>query len=195
MNIIDKIENRHKNIKDNKPDWIVVHHSAAPATQTFASIKNYHVNVQHFDTIGYHYLITNDGTIYQGRPDLMHGAHCKQQGMNTKSIGICCVGDFNKNLPTPLQIISLKSLMKQKMIQYNIPLEKIVPHRHFLIPGTSSYKSCYGTRLADDYAQDLISDDVPVIPPVLPVESKFKEFSTELRELIDKLINKWTGRL
>lgn len=189
--IIDKIESRHRNIKDNIPEWIIVHHSAADAKQTFASIKNYHVNERGFDTIGYQYLITYDGTIYQGRPDLMHGAHCKEEGMNKKSIGICLTGNFDKFLPLPAQIVSLKSLLRAKMALYNVPLSKVVPHRHFL--SNPPYKSCFGSRLVDDWAQDLISENGSVvIPPVIP-EDKFTGFTNELKEAVDKLIKKWKG--
>ena len=186
--IIDKIEQRHKNIKDNKPEWIVIHHSLSPATQTFATIKDYHIRVRKFDTIGYHYLITNDGTIYQGRPDLMHGAHCvavNEPNVNARSIGICLVGNFDKYMPTPAQITSLKSLLRVLIARYSVPLEKIVPHRHFL--GKPPYKSCFGLRLSDDWAQDLISEDIPpVIPPVLNIE-EIKVPRSEVLKLIDYL--------
>ena len=43
-----------------------------------------------FDGIGYHYVILEDGTVENGRPEFWSGAHAK--GHND-AIGICFIGD------------------------------------------------------------------------------------------------------
>ena len=49
--------------------------------------------------IGYHYYITKDGTIWEGRPDNTVGAHAS--GGNSDSIGICFEGDYDVERTMP----------------------------------------------------------------------------------------------
>ena len=183
MKIIDKIDERFRNLKTNYPEWLVVHHAKAPASQTFDIIKNYHIKTRHFDTIGYHYLITKDGTIYQGRPDLMHGAHTREQKTNSKSLGICLTGDFDVFLPTKEQVDSLRELLEAKRKQYYIPLDRIVPHRFFL--GKPPYKSCYGSNLSDDWARNLVKTNGKIEEAaVIPITTSMVE---KLYALLKKL--------
>jgi hypothetical protein len=55
--------------------------------------------------IGYHYVVLNgfrrkgfykpndDGVVETGRPETVKGAHCKAMGMNSATLGVCCVGN------------------------------------------------------------------------------------------------------
>ena len=61
---------------------------------TVASVRDYHIKHNGWKDIGYHYLITLDGQIHQGRPLDQEGAHCK--GHNKNTIGICYVGGLVK---------------------------------------------------------------------------------------------------
>jgi len=139
--------------KDNFPEYIVVHHSAASADQTFKSIQDYHISLG-WENIGYHWCITKDGTIIAGRPEHYHGAHVAEQNINKCSIGICLIGDFNKTKPTLEQENALRGLLAPLMARYTaITPDKIVPHRYFL--GNPPYKNCYG-NLPDDWARNLL---------------------------------------
>jgi N-acetyl-anhydromuramyl-L-alanine amidase AmpD len=44
-----------------------------------------------FDAVGYHFIIRRDGTIEEGRPLDVMGAHAK--GFNAESLGVCLVGN------------------------------------------------------------------------------------------------------
>lgn len=150
LNTYKKLKNKPQ---DNFPQWLVVHHSAASENQTPQSIEDYHLQ-QGWEGVGYHFLIDKLGEIWRGRPEHYHGSHVKEQGINTKSLGILVIGDFDKKLPTPQQISSLRGILSDLMAKYSIPVEKIVPHRHFL--GQNPYKSCYGSRLQDDWARSIL---------------------------------------
>ena len=139
--------------KDNFPEMIIVHHSAASENQTVKSIEDYHLSLG-WEGVGYQYLITKLGEVWKGRPEHYHGSHCKEQSMNTKSIGICLIGDFDKKLPTEAQKNTLITLMNDIIKRY--PIKDIVPHRHFL--GNPPYKTCFGSLLKNTWAKDLISN-------------------------------------
>jgi hypothetical protein len=142
-----------------KPSWIIVHHSLTPRDlaigQTEASIERNHKS-RGFPIsslgwhVGYQYMIYGDGTVKQYRREDEEGAHCKEQMMNFRSVGICLIGNFDKEMPSDAQKYALQSLLRRLVATYAIPLAQIVPHRHF-----ASYKSCYGRNLADNWASVL----------------------------------------
>ena len=147
----------------NVPKYLIVHHTGGSDSNPLQDSSNFtfeQCNEQHRKSfnfisslgyyISYHYYISKDGVVHQGRADTDEGAHTI--GQNTSSIGICLAGNFDATLPTEVQIQSLKNLLKQKVAQYNIPKENIVPHRHFAV------KTCYGNKLADSWAVSLLND-------------------------------------
>ena len=139
----------------NTPEYLIVHHTggtdadpkADTSNHTFTIVDEYHKSLG-WGKIGYHYFIDKTGLLTQGRADNEEGAHTI--GQNQKSLGICLAGNFDVTLPTAEQVATLKTLLLQKVIQYNIPNEKVVPHRFF------SPKTCYGNRLIDTWAKDLL---------------------------------------
>lgn len=78
-------------------NMIVVHCSATPPNMNIgaAKIKEWHTNINKWSDIGYHYVITRDGTIEEGRPVDRPGAHAR--GFNADSIGVCLVGGVDVN--------------------------------------------------------------------------------------------------
>jgi N-acetylmuramoyl-L-alanine amidase len=145
----------------NTPQNIIVHHSVTPKDlpmgQTENSFNNNH-KARGFPRsslgwyIGYHYVIFGNGMLKQYRKDNETGAHCKEQSMNFRSLGICLAGNFDNEAPNPAQVNALQSFLHEKTKQYGIPKERIYPHRKF-----ATYKSCYGSRLSDDWARNLIN--------------------------------------
>ena len=71
---------------------IIIHCSATPEGRHYTprDIDLWHRQRGFRNGIGYHYVITLDGTIYPCRPEEMTGAHCLHH--NTHSIGICYIG-------------------------------------------------------------------------------------------------------
>ena len=94
-----------------------------------------------------------------GRAENQEGAHTI--GQNKSSIGICLSGNFDATLPTAAQEKSLAHLLEQVMQRYNIAVNEIHPHRHY------SGKSCYGNRLSDTWARDLMTP--AVVEPARPL--------------------------
>lgn len=112
---------------------LIIHCSATPGGRdyTVADIDRWH-KARGFKMIGYHYVIRLDGTIEQGRPLEMTGAHCK--GHNARSIGICYIGgldpkDRPKDTRTPAQKDSLWALVQALLKQF--PNATIHGHNEF----------------------------------------------------------------
>lgn len=87
-----------------------------------ATIRKWHVDERGFTDIGYHYIITKDGTIHECRPEKKAGAHAK--GWNGKSLGICLTG---KEMFSPDQIESLIILIKFLKKKYR-GVKKVLGH-------------------------------------------------------------------
>lgn len=125
------------------PDHIIIHHSltADGETVSWGAIRKYHKSLGWSD-IGYHFGIETIGDhdeILIGRMSDANGAHCKQQMMNTRSIGICVVGNFDLAAPSEEKMSLLIRLVKYLQGIYKIPVESVKRHNEF-----ASYKSCPG---------------------------------------------------
>lgn len=97
---------------------IIIHCSATPEGRSlsFEECRRDHIMHRHFRDIGYHFYITRDGTVHDGRPIEKVGAHC--EGHNSHSIGICYEGGLDVNgkpadTRTEAQRKALKSLVER----------------------------------------------------------------------------------
>lgn len=97
---------------------IIIHCSATPEGRSLSSeeCRRDHIMHRHFRDIGYHFYITRDGTVHDGRPIEKVGAHC--EGHNSHSIGICYEGGLDANgkpadTRTEAQRKALKSLVER----------------------------------------------------------------------------------
>jgi N-acetylmuramoyl-L-alanine amidase len=77
-------------------DKIIVHCTATPECRptTVEDVRRWHLD-RGWSDIGYHYLISLDGSIHEGRPVEKQGAHVS--GHNKGSIGIVYVGGLDKD--------------------------------------------------------------------------------------------------
>lgn len=147
----------------NTPEYLIVHHTggtdanplADTSLHTFETVRKWHLS-KGWEDIGYHFYIEKDGALKAGRAETYHGAHTI--GYNQKSLGICLAGNFDATIPTKKQIDTLAVLLRSLALKYNIPKEKIVPHRAF------AKKTCYGGNLADDWARELAFPLFPIKP-------------------------------
>ncbi|EDM26249.1 prophage LambdaCh01, N-acetylmuramoyl-L-alanine amidase [Lentisphaera araneosa HTCC2155] len=113
---------------------ITVHHTTAPKNLAKMSDIQY-LNIiekshqeRGYASIGYHYVIGRDGTIYQGRPVKYQGAHVS--GANSNNIGVSLIGDFNKKLPNSSQLKALETMLGYLRKKYQLPATKVYGHKH-----------------------------------------------------------------
>jgi len=153
-----------------KPDAIVLHHSFTKDQQTkdWDAIRRYHTSWRFngniispeqaqqmisqgrkveapWSDIGYHYGVEQVGFEYlviAGRPEDIKGAHCSQNGMNSHSLGICFVGNFDLAPPPYPQWQQGLTLVANLCRRYYIPVTRIYGHRDF------AQKTCPGTQFS-----------------------------------------------
>jgi N-acetylmuramoyl-L-alanine amidase len=112
-------------------ELIIIHCSATPEGRdvTTDEIRSWHLD-RGWSDIGYHFVVELDGSVNDGRPLEISGAHAK--GHNSNSIGICYVGGLDesgepKDTRTPEQEKALVELLENLKDQY--PEAQIIGHR------------------------------------------------------------------
>ncbi|MGR3179472.1 MAG: peptidoglycan recognition protein family protein [Candidatus Anammoxibacter sp.] len=132
-------------------DWkyIVLHHSATKEGNA-DEFDFYHKNKKKWKYgLAYHFVIGNgsrsdDGEIEIGSrwTNQIHGAHTGKMELNKVSIGICLVGNFEKQQigPSEQQLESLLPLVKYLCEKYDIPVDKVLGHNQIM----QNHTSCPG---------------------------------------------------
>lgn len=138
-----------------KVKMIVVHHTAqaiagselSPKEQ-MRSLYQMHAEGRGWGDIGYHFVIGNDGSIFEGKAggDYVVGGHVYCHNVGT--VGIALMGHFGMEVPSQAQMRSLQWLIAKLQRTYNI-----APNRRVTFHG-KDYPPVVGHR-------DLISTDCP----------------------------------
>lgn len=137
-----------------KPLFLIVHHSVTPQNQglvdAITGINTTHKNrLFPLSTlgfyVGYHYVI-GEGWVKQTRNQDEVGAHCNDDGMNFKSIGVCVIGNFEVDTPSEYQIEELKKLLIGLRAQWSIPEENVIRHGDVL----GAQTLCCGKNLSKE---------------------------------------------
>ncbi|MEK7524695.1 MAG: peptidoglycan recognition family protein [Patescibacteria group bacterium] len=137
---------------------IVVHETAFADRPGPRHIQDYQMDRMGYDDMAYHFFIDKDGKIYEGRDIHLMGSHAGQtkeanelakairagtvtdrtipqaRAMDPDfgTIGVVLDGRFDNSVqvPSPQQLIALKSLLKYLKQEYEIPGENIITHDH-----------------------------------------------------------------
>ena len=107
-----------------KTDSIIIHCAATKASMDigYKEIREWHVDQNGWDDVGYHFIIKRNGQYEKGRPEGYSGAHAPSH--NGRSIGICLVGGMAEdggpeNNFTLEQFLTLKDLVNMIMDKYS----------------------------------------------------------------------------
>jgi hypothetical protein len=128
--------------------WIIVHHSAT-TTGGAAAFDKMH-RAKGWDELGYDFVIGNGTDTGNGQIEVGSrwtkqkiGAHAKTSDnrFNEYGVGICLVGNFDVERPTPEQLKSLDKLIAYLMVTYHITPENILRHKD------TKQTDCPGTYL------------------------------------------------
>lgn len=140
---------------------IVIHHSATTVGSA-TGMDRYHREERHMENgLAYHFVIGNgrgmeDGAIAVGRrwKEQLDGGHLAIPALNASSIGICLVGDFQKQRPTRRQLDSLEALVRALMRKTRLNANAVTTHSaihpaHTKCPGKYFPTESFAKRLKD----------------------------------------------
>jgi len=139
VNVVDKLPHHprkhYARRQESDIKYIVIHHSGTKEGSPL-SFARYHVEHRGWAGIGYHYVITKDGTIYKTNNITTVCYHAR--GGNRRGIGVCLVGieEFSEE-----QLISLDLLIEELL--HALPGRKVIGHREV----EGSRTSCPGDFL------------------------------------------------
>ena len=114
---------------------IIIHHSATRVGSAAVFDASHRARGM-INGLAYHFVIDNgtdgkaDGFIETGPRWVrqMHGGHCRQAYINEHGIGICLVGNFSNDRPSPKQMESLVLLVRGLQEQFHISDDNILGH-------------------------------------------------------------------
>jgi N-acetyl-anhydromuramyl-L-alanine amidase AmpD len=156
-----------------RPEYIVVHTAAFDGNNCDRDMIDRWHKDRNWSGIGYHFVILNnkhnqksDGTIENGREINKAGAHAL--GLNSRSLGICCIGHGDKHDFTPPQYESLYILTRRLMTEFSIPVNKVIGHREMndlaergvIASRYRTSKSCPGHKINMDFIREQLSSVV-----------------------------------
>ncbi|NP_001037786.1 peptidoglycan recognition protein 5 [Danio rerio] len=112
----DAVQPREMTQMESPAHTVIVHHTALrfcahprESVTELAHIQRMHMQERGFDDIGYNFLISGDGTVYEGRGWGIVGAHAKEH--NFYSVGIAFMGNLNADLPSSASLSALLRLL------------------------------------------------------------------------------------
>ncbi len=129
-----------------RPTDLVIHHSKTKdgKTVSWSAIRRYHMTSPRlrWSDVGYHWgveLVYDRYEILLGRLSNVQGAHCRAGGMNRVSLGLCVIGDFDKDRPSQEQFDLAANVSSWICQVLWIPVENVKGHREH-----DSGKTCPG---------------------------------------------------
>lgn len=112
--------------------YLVIHHSASSPDTRVADIDAWH-RARGWSGIGYHYVIERDsagrGHLKRGRPDTKAGAHAGVALYNSKGIGLCVAGNFDREPVSEALYADVLGAVLHLCRKYGIPAGNVLGHR------------------------------------------------------------------
>ncbi|MCX5797717.1 MAG: N-acetylmuramoyl-L-alanine amidase [Elusimicrobia bacterium] len=119
------------------PGRLTMHHTAGrkPATYEEAAaemrfIQDFHMNGRGWLDVGYHFIISPTGHVFEGRPEGVVGAHVLNH--NTGNLGVSFMGNYHpptSDQPTAEALDAFRALGRRLVVDYQIPGAQIQAHR------------------------------------------------------------------
>ncbi|MGK0359235.1 MAG: hypothetical protein ACI9U2_001536 [Bradymonadia bacterium] len=133
-----------------QPYRVSVHHTASPDTDggdaaiRMRQMQAYHMDNRGWCDIGYHFVVSQAGNVYQGRGDERRpGAHVG--GQNAGNIGISFIGNFQETQVGDAQFDAGGRILDWVVRTYDIDLNRDAIRGHQEWPGQNT--SCPGDNL------------------------------------------------
>lgn len=133
---------------------IIIHHSDTKDSGAidWDAITRYHIEHNGWADNGYNWgleLVGDTFQILKGRPMSIAGAHTRDGRFNQRSVGVCVVGDWDKEAPPREQLFLAQSLVRDLQKFLHVKRENVIGHREAQqIAGVArkNRKNCPGLR-------------------------------------------------
>lgn len=142
-----------------KPQKVICHHSLTKdsGSVSWGAIRRYHTQTLKWSGIGYHIgveLVKSGGELYyealMGRMWDVQGAHCR--GHNTNSLGICFIGDYDKEAPKSQLMMAGARIIALWLDLFQLSINDIYSHHNFN-PNKSCPGKLFNMELLKDYVR------------------------------------------
>jgi hypothetical protein len=141
-------------VRRGRWQYIVVHNSGTRQGNA-AAFDYYHRHVRHMPNgLAYHFVIGNGTSTGDGQIEIgdrwrrqINGGHVHSDYLNNIALGICLVGDFNRDLPSRAQLESCEELiryLRQRCGKVGNHYPIVLPHKEINPPRWST--DCPGDR-------------------------------------------------
>lgn len=137
---------------------IAVHHTAVKVTgdkrsgaERVRALYAYHANNRGWGDVGYHFLIDEDGKIYEGKAggEYVVGGHAYCNNIGT--VGVSLLGNFEEEQPTQKQLKALQWLLTDIADTYDIDLGKNVKFHGKTMPPVVGHRDLVSTECPGFY--------------------------------------------
>jgi hypothetical protein len=162
---------------------VAIHHSAGPTTQTVRAIQDYQMDSNGWVDIGYNFLATQDGRLWEGRQGTWSaiGAHAANQ--NTAWVGVCWIGTSGSTAPTAAALSTLRWVWEEAQRRAG---RRLLVSGHGQLPGQAT--ECPGSRL-----RAWIAAGLPTQEDDMALSAEDKEWLLDrLRFVVDGKV--WAGQ-
>jgi len=127
---------------------VLLHHSSTPTCDSLVncaalvrSIQRHHMTRQRYGDIGYNFLVGEDGNVYEGVGWSRQGTH--DDRLNSRSIGICIIGDYTSWLPNEAALNAV-----QNLIECGVETGQLSPRYKILSHKQIKHTDCPGSKLS-----------------------------------------------
>ncbi|MEW6072304.1 MAG: peptidoglycan recognition family protein [Planctomycetota bacterium] len=122
---------------------ITVHHSAVKnatlgrgsepeVARAIQRIQKEQMRDRGFGDIGYHFLVDPTGRVWSGRSLAWQGAHARGSN-NVGNIGVCLLGSFEEERPTPRALAALQRLLDDLCRRHRIARDRVYAHSDLIV--------------------------------------------------------------
>ncbi|CAF1141935.1 unnamed protein product [Rotaria sp. Silwood1] len=134
------------NLTSKPLSFFVIHHAEDPSScyddesciERVKEIQIFHQNSQGWVDIGYHFLVGENGKVYEGREWDRQAAH--SPGWNNDAYGICFIGNFNTSSPNEKALKAAHSWIKCGIERGYVTKDfYVITHRQSQRPGYTTW--------------------------------------------------------
>lgn len=143
---------------------LVVHHTAIqntgddrPSDEKMRALYEMHANGRGWGDIGYHYVIGDDGKIFEGKAggDYVVGGHVYCGNVGT--IGVAMMGNFDVEKPTQAQMRSLQWLLITLSKRYRIDPDAVTKFHGKDVPTILGHRNLLSTDCPGYYVAETLN--------------------------------------